>query len=367
MRRSLKLLLILIGIYLTIVTLVGSFCTALIHLMVISAGLPILGLFYLLIYGALMGNDPEDPIDKLDEYLKNFSENSYSMKIHWQGNKIGEKNPKFFIDFWENLVHLNLKDKKKRIVRQIPIEELVIININPFADKFYVWDDNNYSREGLTKEFAPDDIKIVEDVTRINIDSSQFKSSGMRERVFIEYNNKETKHHNFIWGIASDSFEELRMAIQDILSLMLKYPEVEQYPLNFVHFNIVIPGVNDQEEDKLLTYKTTIPVRLYTPNTPGYTLALLGQIQNFSLNGGLMSFYIGEYNPEFGFIKNDETQADYGNYMATHYENITNISRIYPENEKEGEEENLLLKEQQINNSLSNVIFMTPPETPPEN
>jgi hypothetical protein len=362
MRRSLKLLLCLIGIYLTIITLVDSFWVALIHFVVIIVGLLILGFFYLLIYGALLENDPEDPFDKLEEYLKNFSENSYSMKIHRKGNKLGEKNPKFFIDFWENLIHLNLKDKKKRIVRQIPIEELVIININPFANKFYVWNDDNYSREGLTKEFAPDDIKIVEDVTRINIDSSQFKSSGIRERVFIEYLNK-TKNHNFIWGIASDSFEELRMAIQDILSLMLKYPEVEQYPWNFVHFNIVIPGVNDQEEDKLLTYKTTIPVRLYTPNTPGgYTLALLGQIQNFSRENGLMSFYICEYNPEFGFIKDDETQADYGNYMATHYEYVTNISRIYPENEKEDEEENLLLKEQQINNSLSNVIYMTPPK-----
>jgi hypothetical protein len=361
MRRSLKLLLILIGIYLTIVALVGSFWTALIHLMVISAGLPILGLIYLLIYGALLGNDPEDPIDKLDECLKNFSENSYSMKIHRQGNKIGEKNPKFFIDFWENLIHMNLSDKTKRIVRQIPIEDLVIININPLADKFYVWCDNNYTNEGISKEFAPDDIKVVNGVIRIHINSVQFKRTGIHEKVFIEFKNKETNNNNFVWGMASDSFEELRMAIQDVLSLMLKYPDVEQNPLNFVHFNIVIPGVNDQEDDKLLTYKTTIPVRLYTLNSPIYTLALLGQILDFYRKNDVMSFSIGEYRPEFGFIKDDETQAEYGNYMAERFENVTSISRIVEE-EEEDNEKDPLFKEQRINNSLSNLIFMAPPE-----
>lgn len=360
MKRSLKLLLCLIGIYLTIITLVDSFWAALLHLMVIAVGLLLLGFLYILIYGALLGNDPDDPIDKLDEYLKNFSENSYSMKIHRQGNRIGKKNPKFFIDFWENLIHLNLKDKTKRIVRQIPIEDLVIININPLSDKFYVWSDNNFSNEGLSKEFAPDDIKVVNGVTRLHIDSVQFKRTGIQERVFIEY-NREQSLHGFVWGMASDSFEELRMAIQDVLSLMLKYPDVEQNPLNFVHFNIVIPGVNDQEDDKLLTYKTTIPVRLKTLNSPCYTLALLGQILDFSRENEVMEFRIGNYRPEFGFLKDDETQAEYGNYMATEFENVTSITKIEKE-EEEDDENDPLLKEQRINNSISNLIFMAPPE-----
>lgn len=319
--------------------------------------------------------------DKVKDFLADFRRHCYSKKIHWEGNKIGKKNPKFFIDYYKNLI--NLEDPKKHIVRQIPIEKLVIININPLSDKFYVWGKSCYNRKGLVKEFSASDIKVAEGVegkfNRVWIDQTHYSSTGLREYVGLETITEEKgiswigrfpseeitrKNYHHFDGIISDNFEELRNAIQEILNIMLEYPEVEdQNPENFIHYNIILPGINDSVDgDNLLTYKSKIPVTLIRNSSYQSTVDInLGQIIDFKLEGGEMSFKVGNYNPNFLFNREVDGKVDQSRNedMDKEYDSILKI--IPQKSEKESDEEDRFVRDNRISNSITNLTLMSSP------
>lgn len=316
--------------------------------------------------------------DKVKDFLADLKRHYYSKKIHRKGNRIGNKNPKFFIDYYKNLI--NLKDPKKHIVRQIPIEKLVIININPLSDKFYVWGKSCYNRNGLVKEFSASDIKVAEGVegkfNRVWIDQTHYSSTGLREYVGLEtvteekgiswvgrFPSEETtrKNYHHFDGIISDSFEELRNAIQEILNIMLEYPDVDQNPENFVHYNIILPGINDSVDgDNLLTYKSKIPVTLIKNDSYPNVDINLGQIIDFRLEGGEMSFKVGNYNPNF-LITEGEGDKSCRKDMDKEYDSVLKIIPQKEDKENRDSEEDRFVRDSRISNSITNVTLMSSP------
>lgn len=317
--------------------------------------------------------------DKVKDFLADLKRHYYSKKIHRKGNRIGNKNPKFFIDYYKNLI--NLKDPNKHIVRQIPIEKLVIININPLSDKFYVWGKSCYNRKGLVKEFSASDIKVAEGVegkfNRVWIDQTHYSSTGLREYVVLEtvteekgiswvgrFPSEETtrKNYHHFDGIISDSFEELRNAIQEILNIMLEFPDVDQNLENFVHYNIILPGINDSVDgDNLLTYKSKIPVTLIRNSSYQSNIDInLGQIIDFRLEHGEMSFKVGNYNPNF-LITEGEDDKSCRKGMDKEYDSILKIIPQKEEKEDRDSEEDRFVRDNRISNSITNVALMSSP------
>lgn len=170
----------------------------------------------------------------------------YSHRIERKAEKLGKEDPKFNLDCWHNTFHYLVKGEDDRCKRVIDYKDIIVVNVNPFAESLYAWHSEDLTHEAYSsKQIVEFEMK---DITSFCIWNEPWGS-------YTTVNNRS-------FTIISHSKQELMDAIYKFCELREKRLGKDDNIDEYFHHNLVFPGINDDplegDAHNLLTSKTKL-------------------------------------------------------------------------------------------------------------